>query len=188
MKNRSLACLVAFTLFVVGAGRVVADVTSVTIDSPTSSSQVNVDAGSSLTVGITYNADNSGGPTIDLIVRLLSGGSVVGQTNVSIAKQFPGATTNLYLFVTNCTPNGTFALQVEATETASVTNTQADAVIITSGKPIAFTVTGGGAYCSGGSGVAVVVRVAFVRLRGVACLGEDDEHYQTNQSEASQHP
>ncbi len=138
------------------AGNALANVTAVGINSPTTGSPASVSGGASFPVAITYTADGSGSADLDVVINLVSGGTVVGSTAVTVTKEFPEpTTTNLTFVVTNCTLDGTFALTVEASDGVAASASQDDAVIISGGTPMAFSVTGGGSYCSGGSGVAI---------------------------------
>ena len=156
MISRFLSPLIAFTVVLFCAGNALADVTSLTIISPTAGNQALVDAGSSFPVIISYTWDGSGGANVDLGIKLLSGSTVVGSTNMTLTPPSPGSTTNTLTFVVaNCALNGTNVLSVAATNGTVVSTSQASAVVISGGTPAAFNVTGGGAYCSGGSGVPI---------------------------------
>lgn len=151
-KRHWLAIAATLAVILIGSARVMATVTGVSIASPTTAVPLSLEAGQGLPVTIAYTADNPPSGTVSLTLQLLSGATVVGSTNLTIAESIPGATTNLIFFITNCTLNGTLTLQVDATAGATVSDSQASSVELSGGKPYPFAVTGGGAYCPGSSG------------------------------------
>ena len=88
-KNRMPASLLAFLFTLVCAARALADVTSVSITSPTAGGPASVNAGASFPVVISYTANDSGSANVDVVLTLMSGSTVVGSATASITKQFP---------------------------------------------------------------------------------------------------